>query len=92
MQTKLFIVVATNNALSVHARVTFLTLDKTAGIMFLHESNQSRKLEAAVMGACVWMLVTDRKKHTSNKHFNRRNENGGCVIGGGCHHFIYTCL
>ena len=52
---------ATNNALSVHARVTFLTLDKTAGIMFLHESNQSRKLEAAVMGACVWMLVTDKK-------------------------------
>ena len=50
--------------------------------MFLHESNQSRKLEAAVMGACVWMLVTDKKKHTSNKHFNRRNENGGCVIGG----------
>ena len=83
---------ATNNALSVHARVTFLTLDKTAGIMFLHESNQSRKLEAAVMGACVWMLVTDTKKHTSNKHFNRRNENGGCVKGGVPSFHRYTCL
>ena len=49
--------------------------------MFLHESNQSRKLEAAVMGACVWMLVTD-KKNTPQIGFNGRNENGGCVIGG----------